>query len=65
MRRSQGSWHTDDEFSVWMEYVGDGQVVRLDFCFMPGAIEAHVNESVGSFSAFAVGVMQREARRSR
>jgi hypothetical protein len=48
-----------------MEYVGDGQVVRLDFCFMPGAIEAHVNESVGSFSAFAVGVMQREARRSR
>ncbi|MBL8165225.1 MAG: serine hydrolase [Anaerolineae bacterium] len=56
---NRGEWHTDDELTVWMEYVGDGQIVRFDFCFMPGALETHINETVGGFTAFSVGVMQQ------
>ncbi len=54
---SRGAWHTDTEFSIWMDYVGDGQVVRWDVTFLPGGIDLLSADLVAGSANFSVGVL--------
>lgn len=56
---SQGMWHTDTEFSIWMDYIGDGQAVRWDITFLPGGIETFSTNLVADSVGVSAGVLMQ------
>jgi CubicO group peptidase (beta-lactamase class C family) len=54
----RGEWGANNELCVWLSYVGDGQIIRMDLMFMPGGLEIQtLNVSRGT-TGLAFGVMQ-------
>jgi hypothetical protein len=35
---ARGQWLTENDFRLYLKYIGDALTERLDFSFMPGAV---------------------------
>ncbi len=55
---SHAQWRSDNELSVWMDYLTQGHLVRLDARFLPGMIQVEVIEFSEGTAGFSVGIMQ-------
>ncbi len=54
----RGAWGAENELCVWLSYVGDGQIIRMDLMFMPGGLEIQTLNLSRGTTGFAFGVMQ-------
>jgi len=54
---ARGEWLTDNDFRVYLKYIGDIFLYRLDVTFMPGAMTVVSSESASGMTASHVGMV--------
>jgi CubicO group peptidase (beta-lactamase class C family) len=54
---SHAQWRADNELSVWMDYLDEGHLVRLNARFLPGMLQVEVVEFTGGTADFSPGMM--------
>jgi len=55
---SHAQWQSDNELIVWIDYLTQGHLVRLDARFLPGMVYVDVVELTESAADFSAGIMQ-------